>query len=202
MTASRQPAGAPDIAAFLRAGRRPQTTRLIICAGDSNTRGRSSANWVDILQRRFAPDGYQVINAGIDGGLAWNVLQRIGDVVRCQPDTVTLQGGTNDVNATYSAFWAKTYRRQQRIPQTPTIDWYIQCVEAILTRLQLETSASIAVLDIPMIGEDLTSDINRRVDTYNQALRTRRRACGRVPPPARPTRGPLAPRAQPPAVHR
>lgn len=171
MTASRQPAGAPDIAAFLRAGRRPQTTRLIICAGDSNTRGRSSANWVDILQRRFAPDGYQVINAGIDGGLAWNVLQRIGDVVRCQPDTVTLQAGTNDVNATYSAFWAKTYRRQQRIPQTPTIDWYIQCVEAILTRLQLETSASIAVLDIPMIGEDLTSDINRRVDTYNQALR-------------------------------
>jgi hypothetical protein len=29
----------------------------------------------------------------------------------------------------------------------------------------------IAVLDIPMIGEDLTSDINRRVDEYNRALR-------------------------------
>jgi lysophospholipase L1-like esterase len=172
VTASRQPAGAaPDIAAFLRTGRRPQATRLVVCAGDSNTRGRSSANWVDILQRRFTPAGYQFVNAGIDGGLAWNVLQRIGDVVRCQPDTVTLQAGTNDVNATYSAFWEKTYRRQQRIPQTPTLGWYTECADEILTRLQSETSARIAVLDIPMIGEDLTSDINRRVDTYNQALR-------------------------------
>lgn len=172
MTRSRQPAGAAsDIAAFLRTGRRPQATRLAVCAGDSNTRGRSSANWVDILQHRFAPDGYQVVNAGIDGGLAWNVLQRIGDVVRCQPDIVTLQVGTNDVNATYSAYWEKTYRRQQHIPQTPTLDWYTECADGILTRLQSQTSACIAVLDIPMIGEDLTSDLNRRVDTYNEALR-------------------------------
>jgi acyl-CoA thioesterase-1 len=32
-------------------------------------------------------------------------------------------------------------------------------------------TAQLAVLDIPMIGEDLTSDMNRRVDAYNQALR-------------------------------
>jgi acyl-CoA thioesterase I len=172
VTASRRPAGASDLAASLRTGgRRPQTTRLVVCAGDSNTRGRSSANWVDILQRRFAPDGYQFVNAGLDSGLAWNVLQRTGDIVRCQPDIVTLQVGTNDVNATFSAFWAKTYRRQQRIPETPTLDWYTECIDAILTQLQAQTPARIAVLDIPMIGENLTSEINRRVDSYNQALR-------------------------------
>jgi acyl-CoA thioesterase I len=98
-------------------------------------------------------------------------LQRIDEVIRCQPDIVTLQAGTNDVNATYNAFWARTYRRQQRIPQTPTLDWYIECVEGIMARLQSQTSARIAVLDIPMIGEDLDSDMNSRVDAYNQALR-------------------------------
>lgn len=172
MTASRQhPAAAPGLAAFLRAGRRPQTAQLVVCAGDSITRGRSSANWVDILQRRLAPRGYQFVNAGIDGGLAWNVLQRIGDVVRCQPDTVTVQVGTNDINATYNAYWEKTYRRQQHIPQTPTLDWYSECVDEILTRLQSQTSAHLAVLDVPMIGENLTSGMNCRVDACNQALR-------------------------------
>src|SRR5215831_11515000 len=43
--------------------------------------------------------------------------------------------------------------------------------EAILTRLRSQTSARIAVLDIPMLGEDLMSGMNHRVDSYNQALR-------------------------------
>ena len=74
VTSAQQPSGAPGIAAFLRAGRRPQAKRLVVCAGDSITRGQSSANWVDILQRRFAAAGYQFVNAGIDGDPAWNVL--------------------------------------------------------------------------------------------------------------------------------
>jgi lysophospholipase L1-like esterase len=119
VTASQPPAGAPDIAAFMRTGRRPQTTQLVVCAGDSLTRGRSSANWVEILQPRFAPGGYELVNAGIDGDLAWNVLARIGDVVHCEPDIVTLLVGTNDVIATYSAFLEKMYRRLQCLPHAP-----------------------------------------------------------------------------------
>src|SRR5215469_12221579 len=170
-TFAHQPAGAPGIAAFLRTGRQPQTKRLVVCAGDSITRGQSSANWVDILQSRFAADGYQFVNAGIDGDSAWNVLQRIDDVVRCQPDAVTLQVGSNDVAATSGTWQEKMYRRLQHLPQAPTLGWYTECVGEILTRLQSQTSARIAVLDIPMIGEDLTSEMNRRVDSYNQALR-------------------------------
>lgn len=171
MTSARRPAGASGIAAFLRAGRRPQTKRLVVSAGDSITRGQSSANWVDVLQRRFAADGYEFVNAGVDGDPAWNVLQRIEDVVRCQPDAVTLQAGSNDVAASSDTWQEKMYRRRQHLPRTPTLGWYTECVEEILTRLQSQTSARIAVLDIPMIGEDLTSDMNRRVDSYNRALR-------------------------------
>jgi acyl-CoA thioesterase I len=171
VTSAQQPAGASDIAAFLRTGRQGQTKRLVVCAGDSITRGQSSANWVDILQRRFAADGYQFVNAGVDGDPAWNLLQRIDDVVHCQPDAVTLQVGSNDVAASSGTWQEKMYRRYQHIPRSPTLGWYTECVDGILTRLQSQTSARIAVLDIPMIGENLTSDMNRRVDSYNQALR-------------------------------
>jgi acyl-CoA thioesterase I len=171
VTSAQRTAGASGIAAFLRAGRRPQTKRLVVCAGDSITRGQSSANWVDILQRRFAADGCQFVNAGTDGDPAWNVLQRIDDVVRCQPDAVTLQVGSNDVAATFGTWPEKMYWRRQHIPQGPTLGWYTECVDQILTRLQSQTSARIAVLDIPMIGEDLSSAMNRRVDSYNRALR-------------------------------
>lgn len=44
-------------------------------------------------------------------------------------------------------------------------------MEEILTRLRSQTSARIAVIDIPMIGEDLSSDLNRRMASYNRALR-------------------------------
>jgi len=170
-TSAQQTEAATGIAAFLRTGRSPTAKRLVVCAGDSITSGQNSANWVDLLQRRFAADGYQFVNAGVDGDPAWNVLQRIDDVVRCQPDAVTLQVGGNDVAAASGTWQEKMYWRQQHAPHAPTLGWYTECVDEILTRLQSQTSARIAVLEIPMIGEDLTSDTNRRVNSYNQALR-------------------------------
>lgn len=170
-TSAQRAEDASGIAAFLRTGRSPTAKRLVVCAGDSITRGRSSANWVDLLQRRFAADGYQFVNAGVDGDPAWNVLERIEDVVRCRPDAVTLQVGGNDVAAASGTWPERMYWRQQHVPRAPSLGWYAECVDEILTRLRSQTSARVAVLDIPMIGEDLTSDTNRRVDAYNQALR-------------------------------
>jgi len=170
-TSAQRTEEASGIAAFLRTGRSPAAKRLVVCAGDSITSGQNSANWVDLLQRRFAADGYQFVNAGADGDPAWNVLQRIDDVVRCQPDAVTLQVGGNDVAAASGTWQEKMYWRQQHAPHAPTLGWYTECVDEILTRLQSQTSARIAVLEIPMIGEDLTSETNRRVDSYNRALR-------------------------------
>jgi acyl-CoA thioesterase I len=169
-TSAQRTEAASGIAAFLRTGRPATAKRLVVCAGDSITSGQNSANWVDLLQRRFA-DGYQFVNAGVDGDPAWNVLQRIDDVVRCRPDAVTLQVGGNDVAAASGTWQEKLYWRQQHAPHTPTLGWYTECVDEMLTRLQSQTSARIAVIDIPMIGEDLSSDTNRRVDSYNQALR-------------------------------
>ncbi len=123
------------------------------------------------LGRRFEPRGFQFVNAGVDGSLAWNVLQRLDQIIACRPDVVTLLIGTNDVNATFDERHEAFYRRRQRIPRQPTLHWYRECVDAILGRLRSETSARLAVLDLPPLGEDVASETNRRVEAYNAALR-------------------------------
>jgi acyl-CoA thioesterase I len=150
---------------------RPGTTRTVVCVGDSSTHGRSSGDHVAELQRRSGPGGTRFVNAGVDGDLAWNVLQRLDRVVACRPDVVTLLVGTNDVLATLDARREAFYRRRKHIPRTPTLDWYRECVDAVLGRLRSETTARLAVLDLPPLGEDLSGETNRRVGAYDAALR-------------------------------
>lgn len=156
--------------AFLQQGRQATTHTLVVCAGDSLTHGVVSANYVDLLQQRLGAEGYEFVNAGINGNLAYNVLQRIDDIIACRPDAITLLIGTNDVNATVSPAWEARYRREQHITQTPTLTWYRDNMAQILDRLQAATP-HIAVLSLPMLGEDLDSAINARVRAYNAALR-------------------------------
>lgn len=157
--------------AYLRTGGpRSNDGTLVVCAGDSITHGSASANYVDLLKQRLQPEGYAFLNAGVNGNLAWNVLQRIDAIVACRPRIVTLLVGTNDVNATFSEAWTEMYRKEQGLEKTPDLDGYCESVAAILDRLR---GASIrpVVLEIPMLGEDLSSTMNRRVDEYNAALR-------------------------------
>jgi acyl-CoA thioesterase I len=156
---------------FLRGGR-PDTARtVVVCAGDSLTHGVASANYVELLERRFAPDGYAFVNAGINGNLAYNVLQRLDAIIACRPDAVTLLIGTNDINATFNEDWAAIYRREQRLPEAPTLDWSQRNLVQVIDRLQAETTARIAVLSLPMLGEDLASAMNERIRAFNAFLR-------------------------------
>jgi acyl-CoA thioesterase-1 len=165
----REPARSPR--AFLRQGRADPTHTLVVCAGDSITHGVVSADYVAMLAERLGPDGVELVNAGINGNLAWNVLGRLDAVIACRPDVVTLLIGTNDVNATLSPASEAMYLRQQHLPQVPTLDWYRENVAGILDRLRAETTARIAVLDLPPLGEDLDSEANRRIVAYGEALR-------------------------------
>lgn len=156
---------------FLRTGSPDNTTQIVVCAGDSITHGMVSANYVDLLRARFAPQGYAFINAGINGNLAYNVLHRLNEIIACQPTVVTLLVGTNDVNATLTPALTKMYINQQKLPQPATPDWYRQNVETLIDRLQAEAQARIAILSLPPLGEDLDSVANQRVREYSATLR-------------------------------
>ena len=74
---------------------------VIVCVGDSITRGEVSYNYVDRLEARLG-DRYEVINAGINSELSYEVLQRLDQVIACEPELVTVLIGTNDANASMS----------------------------------------------------------------------------------------------------
>jgi lysophospholipase L1-like esterase len=114
-----------------------------------------------------------VVNLGHDGNLAWNVLERLDDAIdhRPSPDVVTVLIGTNDVNATHDETWQQYYRRGQHLPQRADLDFYRDSLDTILRRLRTETTARVAVLDLPPLGEDLDAPANRMVDVYRGVLR-------------------------------
>ena len=149
----------------------PAVTTLVACVGDSITKGSVSSDYVAVLRDRLSASGFAFVNEGVNGNLAWNVLQRLDATVARQPDVVTLLIGTNDVNATLDEKSQRSYRRSQGLPSRASLPWFQENVAAILDRLAAETDARVLVLDIPMLGEDLSSDLNRRVDAYNATLR-------------------------------
>jgi len=142
----------------------------VACVGDSITQGLVSANYVDMLRRQYSPAGFRFVNAGRNSDLAHGALKRIDPVVACRPHFVTLLIGTNDVNARFSKRWEWIYRMQGRLSGRPSLALYAESVEEILVEFQMRTEAKLAVLDLPMLGEDLASPTNRRVIEYNGVL--------------------------------
>ena len=143
---------------------------VIVCVGDSITRGEVSYNYVDRLEARLG-DRYEVINAGINSELSYEVLQRLDQVIACEPELVTVLIGTNDANASMSdegALWTMQHRK---LPSRPSIGWYEENMEAIVERLQRETRAHIAVLSLPPIGEELESGPVRTTRWFSEVVR-------------------------------
>jgi hypothetical protein len=73
--------------------------KVLVCLGDSITHGRCSDDWVQRVRGRVTGEDWEVVNAGINGDTAWNMLQRLADVIACQPDAVCILCGTNDISA-------------------------------------------------------------------------------------------------------
>ena len=129
----------------------PSGRPVLVCAGDSITQGAMSANWVRQVARAVAP-AVDTVNAGISGNLAWNLLSRLDEVIACRPAIVTVLIGTNDALAQISRNWSDGYMRWQHLPQRPAIGWYSGNLQRIVGRLKSETSARIALLSLPPLG--------------------------------------------------
>lgn len=144
-------------------------TNVAVC-GDSITRGQVSSDYVAVLTRDLRSSGHTFTNHGINGDLAYNVLQRLDGIIGTQPDVLTLLVGTNDVNSQFDEKWKRRYIKDQKLPKAPDLDWYAENVNTILSRVTAETNARIAVVEILILGEDLTSRMNRLVNEYNATL--------------------------------
>ena len=136
-------------------GSRSGNAKVVVCIGDSITHGNASCNYVDMLEEKLDGRGFDFINAGINGELSYNVLQRLDEIIACDPDFVTIMIGTNDSNKSLNDANAKKAIKQMRLPQRPTAEWYRSNLFEICKALKEKTNARVAILSIPTITEDL-----------------------------------------------
>lgn len=130
---------------------------LVVCIGDSITQGTISADYVHALTRNPSLAGFTFVNAGVNGDLAYNALMRKDSVTALNPAYVILLLGTNDANATLSQENARMYMKDKGLPEKPTKEWFERNLSDLISSIKIETSAKIAILSLPVIGEKLDS---------------------------------------------
>jgi acyl-CoA thioesterase I len=145
----------------------PRETPIVI-AGASIVRGRASVDFVALLRTRLPARTF--VNAGVNGNVAWELLERLDDVIACRPSTVVILIGTNDVQASLSARAARQVMKSKHMTELPSMEFFERCMEDIVTRLQ-ESGASVGLCSLPPIGEDLEAVVNVRLCQANDALR-------------------------------
>jgi lysophospholipase L1-like esterase len=149
----------------------PIPQRHVVCVGDSLTRGQVSVDYVTMLAARDIGRSVRFTNAGVNGDLAFNVLERLGSVIEMRPDAVTVLIGTNDANASLSEKNIRMMTRMKRLPRRPTSDWFHDNLTRIVEQLTKETSARLALLSIPVLGEELGSESVRRSADYSAVIK-------------------------------
>ncbi len=155
---------------FIRRGRTVPNQKVVVCLGASIVHGAVSVSFVDMLRRRWPAPDHAIVNAGVNGDLAYNALQRLDEVVACEPAAVVVLVGTNDVTSTLSESTRRLAMRSKKLPCEPSMAWYAAQTDCIVVGLQARTHATIALCSLPILGEDLAAPANARVREFNAAL--------------------------------
>lgn len=143
----------------------------VLTIGDSITHGAMSANYVSLLESRFPEPQYSFINAGINAELVWNVLQRMDEIIACDPDYITILIGSNDILATLSESRMKRYMKNQGIPQKADSRWFEENLKSLILTLKDKTEAEIAVLSLPPVTEDPSHEGYIRAADYSGIIK-------------------------------
>lgn len=142
---------------------------IFIAFGDSLTQGNMSANWVNILKEK-RPD-IQFLNAGMNADLTYTLLNRIDDIVACQPHIISLIIGSNDVMATLTPARMKRYYDLGKITEDANYEGFISNYREIIEILTSQTTAKIMVASLPPITEDFTFEGNIKADKYSETIK-------------------------------
>lgn len=130
-------------------------TIRLACVGDSITRAQFSVDYLDLLTQQHGAGDLELARFGVNGDFAHNLLHRLDPVVTSQPDVITVLIGTNDARASLPGFPVDTTMKRKRLPERPSADWFERCLGAVVERLRAETDATIGLLSLPVLGQQL-----------------------------------------------
>ncbi|MEU5216575.1 GDSL-type esterase/lipase family protein [Streptomyces sp. NPDC020807] len=145
------------------------TTR-VACLGDSLTRAQLSVDYLDLLERLRPPGDVRLTRFGVNGDFAHNLAQRLDAVVAHAPDVITVLIGTNDARASLAGYPVEQVMKRKRLPERPSADWFQQCLGAVVERLRTRTDATIALLSLPVLGQQLDGAPARASWAYSRMI--------------------------------
>ncbi len=144
---------------------------VVVCCGDSITHGHIGYDWVSTLRKEDKSKIY--INAGINADLTWNLNQRVDDIIKHNPDYITILIGTNDAIGSQNIKHIQDYYVSTKgLPQLPHIDWYASELEKFIIEIKSKTNAKIAISTLPWLGEQPKAEIISVVKLHNNIIRT------------------------------
>jgi lysophospholipase L1-like esterase len=145
---------------------RPESGPVVLCLGDSITHGHLGSDWTDLLASR----GLSVVNGGINGELAWNVVQRLDRALACRPDVVTVLIGANDAMGAHDEDSGRRYVRRVNLPRLPDLEWFEENLRVLVRRLREGCEARVALMTLAPIGEDPGAPIAALVEESNTII--------------------------------
>lgn len=147
-----------------------ETQASLLCAGDSNTHGNMGYNWVGDLQMELPQ--YQIINAGVNADLALTLQRRLSEIIALQPSYVTLLIGTNDVNASMNKKNFNRYVANSKIKESDAVSMesFDKVLSEIVAELLVKTQAKVALISLPLIGENVKHQVNIKADKYSEVI--------------------------------
>jgi lysophospholipase L1-like esterase len=149
----------------------PRPHHVVVMLGDSLTEGIVSANFVLPLEAALRPQGCQFINAGVSADLAYNLLQRSGEVIACCPDRVVILVGANDAQASASLVMGKMLMGMKNLPRLPDEAWFCENLRALVSCLSASLpECKVALMSLGTYGEDLSSPANRSMERFSARI--------------------------------
>ena len=143
---------------------------VVVCCGDSITHGHIGYDWVSSL--RNSDDSKIYINAGVNADLTWNLNQRLDDIIKHNPDYITILIGTNDAIGSQPVKLIQDYYIQTKnLPQVPTIEWFEEQIEIFVQEVKANTSAKIAITTLPWLGEQEDASIMKVIKSHNKIIK-------------------------------
>ncbi|KAF2961147.1 SGNH/GDSL hydrolase family protein [Fervidobacterium sp. 2310opik-2] len=146
---------------------------MFVCFGDSITEGKPGVSYV-----RYLGEGF--INKGLGGDTVIGLKKRVEDFLNAENTVDKLEGaiieiGTNDILLpflkSYSSGWAKVVDKiieSGRIP-SKNIDEFEKYYREIVS---LVSDKLLCAISIPCIGEDIEGEMNRKVEKYNEVIKS------------------------------
>ncbi|MGQ9843760.1 MAG: SGNH/GDSL hydrolase family protein [Spirochaetota bacterium] len=149
----------------------PADKTIVVFFGDSLTHASVSFDYVGYLANDKDLQNFVFVNEGINSRLVYNLLQVVDTVLALKPHYVFILIGTNDLKGSLNDKEYQRYNKLWHLPQKPTKEWFGRNYRQLVTILKTKTQATIVLISLPPLGENIDSIPFKLTMDYSAIIR-------------------------------